>query len=94
VDYLLELAQDPDLREAIAITAGEQTNLSAEACASLSELQRLQFLAAQHPNAWVIEVLHAFYEHPDLATQVWLPSRRSRGTSPTTPSTSRTWDSS
>ena len=75
MDYLLELARNPDLQQAITITGDEEKDLTPAARASLLELQRVSFLATQHPNAWVTEVLHAFYEHPDLAKAVWVNLR-------------------
>ena len=75
MDYLLELARDPDLQQAITITAGDDGGLSAGARRSLLELQRVSFLATQHPNAWTTEVLHTLYEHPDLARAVWVNLR-------------------
>ena len=75
MDYLLELALHPDVLEAIDSALNDEAKLTPEALASLRELKRVSFLATQHPNAWVTEVLHAFYAHADLARLVWVNLR-------------------
>jgi hypothetical protein len=68
MDYMLELARHPDLLEAI-----EHKSLdSSEPAVSL---RQVKFLAKQYPNAWIVEVVHQFYAHPEFASQVWVNLR-------------------
>jgi hypothetical protein len=65
MDYMVELASHPDLLEAI----GMETGTRAES------LKKVAFLAEEHPNAWIAEVVHAFYEDPAFASKVWVNLR-------------------
>lgn len=64
MDYLVELARHPDILEAIHLKSLD----SSKPAVSLREVD---FLATEHPNAWVVEVVHQFYANPEFASEVW-----------------------
>lgn len=68
MDYMVELARHPDALEAIK---HESLN-SFEAAVYL---RQVAFLATEYPNAWIVELVHQFYAHPDFASQVWVNLR-------------------
>lgn len=68
MDYLVELARRPDLLEAIK-------HKSLDASEPAKSLLGVDFLATEYPNAWVVEVVHQFYAHPEFASRVWVNLR-------------------
>ena len=68
MDYLVELARRPDLLEAIK-------HKSLDSSDPAKSLLGVAFLATEYPNAWIVEVVHQFYAHPELASQVWVNLR-------------------
>jgi Patatin-like phospholipase len=68
MDHMVELARHPDLLEAIDLEPLRSS-------ASAASLRRVAFLATEHPNAWIVEVVHQFYADPTFASQVWVNLR-------------------
>jgi hypothetical protein len=73
---MLELGRHPDVQEALKYSSvgdgSSARNKLAELARSLAEKA---FLATEHPNAWVTEVVREFYLHPELAADVWVRLR-------------------
>ena len=65
MDYLVELARHPDILQAIDMESGRPAE----------DLRQIAFLADEHPNAWIVEVVHTFYAEPVFASRVWVNLR-------------------
>ena len=68
MDYIFELAQHPDIHEAIALAA---TQDKGPGQAHARALRDLEFLREEHRTAWAAEVVHRFYREPALAAEAW-----------------------
>jgi hypothetical protein len=78
MDHMLELARHQDLLEALELSTvsdGSPADTDNELAQKARALAEKKFLATEHPNTWVVEVLHDFYAHPDLAERVWVNLR-------------------
>jgi glycerophosphoryl diester phosphodiesterase len=71
MDYLVELARHPDILEAIKLAIKNESDESEP----VASLRRVGFLATEYPNAWIVEVVHQFYAHPEFASGVWAKVR-------------------
>jgi hypothetical protein len=71
MDYFVELASVPDVLEAIRREHDRKLPRAAEA----DELLLSEFLCEEHPTAWTIEIVRAFYRTPELAAHVWFNLR-------------------
>src|SRR5215217_4710568 len=79
MDHMLELARHPDVREALGLVMANHDSPGGDEVAEAAKaLAAKDFLALEHPNAWVIEVVHEFYVHPQLAAEVWVKLRYCR----------------
>jgi glycerophosphoryl diester phosphodiesterase len=79
MDYLVELAEVPEVVDAIRLVT-EQANgggtwaghaVTPEHAARARRLQLYDFLRQEHPQAWKAEVVHAFYGEEAFAALVW-----------------------
>src|SRR5262245_55664179 len=70
MDPMLELARHPDIVEAI-----ERIDDQDEVGAAAHDLLLTEELAGSYPNAWLTEVVHAFYAQPRLASAAWVQLR-------------------
>jgi len=61
MDYFLELAGVPDVREAIQLDESQDAK----------SLLLYDFLRDEHPTTRTAEVVHAFYKNHELASRVW-----------------------
>ena len=79
MDHMLELARHRDVPEALRLIIedpDQPTDAGArELVTHAGKLLKMEFLATEHPNAWAIEAVHAFYESPVLAANVWVKLR-------------------
>jgi glycerophosphoryl diester phosphodiesterase len=90
MDYMMELAGQPDVEEALDLLARRHLALSSGARPAeprSNEFKRAlanvaycgeQGLARDHPNAWLVELVHQFYAVPQLAADVWSELRYCR----------------
>lgn len=71
MDYFVELANTPDVLEAIRRERDRNLPHAKEA----DDLLLSEFLCEEHPTAWTIEVVRAFYRKPEFAASVWVNLR-------------------
>ena len=75
MDYFLELASHPDVLEAIR----RERDRNLKHAKAADDLLLSEFLSEEHPTAWTIEVLRAFYRTPEFAARVWRNLRYCEG---------------
>jgi glycerophosphoryl diester phosphodiesterase len=90
MDYMMELAGQPDVPEALDLLAKRHFNRSGRALSAEPQSDqftralgalvncREQGVAEDHPNAWLAELVHQFYAVPQLAADVWSALRYCR----------------
>src|SRR3954447_8475179 len=89
MDYFVELANTPDVHEAIVRDDENQRRKANEPRPAsegkeangrnmASRLLLREFLREEHPAAWATEIIHAFYECPAFAARVWTQLRYCR----------------
>ena len=78
MDYMAELAEHPNVLEALALLRADvvkgmaRAPLEPAAAAALERLSQCSsFLRDEHPHTWVTELIHAFYQTPPLAAAAW-----------------------
>src|SRR3954447_23746331 len=57
---------------------GDPTRRKQDVIEAARDLLVMQQLARDYPNAWMTEVVHAFYNTPDLAATAWVELRYCR----------------